>query len=115
MFNYNDSFIPFNILFVIVPIFIGIVFIFTIALIFSPKLRSKLMSKQVKAMNYMIDDNKDTLKHISSEVADISSEGIEKTARAIKKGLTEEEMFCKYCGSSIDGNSVFCKHCGKEQ
>ena len=53
-----------NILFYIVPILIAITFIFTIALIFSPKLRGKMMSKQIKATKHMLDYTKDDLQDI---------------------------------------------------
>ncbi len=34
----------------------------------------------------------------------------------VKDGLTGEnsEMYCKYCGNLIDGDSDFCKYCGKK-
>lgn len=131
----------FDILFIIVPIFMGIVFIFTFAMILSPKLRGKMMSRQFKSMKYMLDDSKDTLedvvtdmgnmaiktkkriidenedvlKDLSKKNADIYSPGIEATARAIKKGLTDDIKYCKYCGEAIDMDSNFCKSCGKKQ
>lgn len=41
-----------------------------------------------------------------------------KMARAVKKGLDEEEekeeIFCKYCGNYIDSDSEYCKYCGKK-
>jgi len=33
----------------------------------------------------------------------------------MKKGFSDEEIFCKHCGKAIDENSKFCKYCGKEQ
>lgn len=131
----------FEIMFTIVPIIIAVIWVFTIAMIFSPKLRAKFMGKQLKATKYMLDENKENLadmastvgditidsteriineneeqlRNISTKKANISKEGIETTVRAIKKGLTEDVMFCKYCGQSIDSDSRFCKSCGKEQ
>ncbi|MCR5307767.1 MAG: zinc ribbon domain-containing protein [bacterium] len=34
----------------------------------------------------------------------------------VKDGFTGEnsEMYCKYCGNLIDGDSDFCKYCGKK-
>lgn len=127
----------FNIIFTIVPILVVCIFIFTFAMILSPKLRGKMMSKQMKSLKYMmedseeiltdlsksainvqkniLDENEDTLKDIATKKANISKKGIETTVRAIKKGLDKEVIYCKHCGSSIDSDSKFCKNCGKEQ
>lgn len=131
----------FDILFLLVPVFIGFVFIFTFLMMFSPKLRGKMMSKQIKSLKYMMDDskddltdiattsgdvmvnaskkiidnNEDDLKDLVTKSANISKEGIETTVRAIRKGITEDEMYCKHCGTSIDKDSKYCKKCGKEQ
>ena len=131
----------FDILFIIVPIFIGCVFVFTFAMILSPKLRGKMMSRQIKSMKYMIDESKETLEDIATSMGDISvnsskniidnhegdlknivnksanimDDGIETTVRAIKKGLTTNPIYCKHCGKKIDEDSKYCKHCGKEQ
>ena len=131
-----------EILFFIVPIFIGCMFIFTFGMIFSPKLRSKFMGHQLKMQKRMLEDNKDViqdlgkltgeigvkttkgimdeneddLRHISSKGADIASDGITKTVRAIKKGMSDAgDVYCKHCGESIDSDSTFCKACGKKQ
>lgn len=107
--------IIFNIMFTIVPILVLCGFIFTIATIISPKLRSKFMSKQIKATKYMIDENEEILKDIATTNANISKDGIEITARVIKDGLTNDTIYCKHCGKAIDEDSKFCKHCGQEQ
>lgn len=130
-----------EILFYIVPILIGITFIMTIALMVSPKLRGKLMSRQIKATKHMMDYSKEDLKDILSTSADIginaekeildnneetmednvtrkaniNKKGIEITANAIKEGLTRSKIYCKHCGKLIDEDSKFCKSCGKEQ
>lgn len=130
-----------DILFYIVPIFIGLVFVFVIALMISPKLRGKLMSKQIKAAKHMMDYSKEDLKDLLSTSADIginaekeildnneetmrdnatrkaniNKKGIETTANAIKEGLTANKFYCKHCGKLIDEDSKFCKSCGKEQ
>ena len=44
----------------IIPILVGAIFIFTFIMIFSPKVRAKMMGKQIKATKYMIDENKGT-------------------------------------------------------
>ena len=105
----------FEIMFIIVPIFVLVIWVFAIAMIFSPKLRAKFMGKQIKATKYMMDENEEDLRSIANKNADISKESIETTVRAIKRGITEDEVFCKYCGKSIDSDSKFCKNCGKEQ
>ena len=130
-----------DILFYIVPILIGITFVMTIALMISPKLRGKLMSRQIKAAKHMmdyskedlkdllstsadiginaekeiLDNNEETMKDNATRKANISKEGIEITANAIKEGLSKNKIYCKHCGKLIDEDSRFCKSCGKEQ
>ncbi len=130
-----------EILFYIVPILIGITFVLMIALMISPKLRGKLMSRQIKATKHMMDYSKEDLKDILSTSADIginaekeildnneetmednvtrkaniNKKGIEITTNAIKEGLTRSKIYCKHCGKLIDEDSKFCKSCGKEQ
>ena len=55
------------------------------------------------------------LKDINRKTANISKDGVEITARAVKKGFSSETIYCKHCGNSIDADSRFCKTCGKEQ
>ena len=128
----------FDLLFIIVPIFIVSVFVFMIIMIASPKFRGKLMSRQFKSMRYMmeeskddlaklsgtaveikkqiLDDNEEILTELARQESKIRSVGIKSAAKAIKEGLTEtNSIFCKYCGSEIDSDSKFCKKCGKEQ
>ena len=135
------SVIILEILFFIIPILVVLTFIFTIALMVSPKLRGKWMSKQIEATKHMMEYSKDDLKDILStsksvEVnaekeildnneeimkdnvtrkANINKEGIEITAKAIKEGLSNNKVYCKYCGKLIDGDSKYCKVCGREQ
>lgn len=130
-----------EILFYIVPTLIGITFVLMIALMISPKLRGKLMSRQIKATKHMMDYSKEDLKDILSTSADIginaekeildnneetmednvtrkaniNKKGIEITTNAIKEGLTRSKIYCKHCGKLIDDDSKFCKSCGKEQ
>lgn len=106
----------FEALFVIVPIFIGIIFIFVIAQMISPKFRGKMMSRQMKSLKYMMDETKEDVESISNDMANATKDGIATTVHAVKKGFTEDNsIYCKYCGSKIDADSKFCKHCGKEQ
>lgn len=49
-------------------------------------------------------------------MVDATKESIETIARAVKKGIIEDEsIYCKHCGNKIDKDSRFCKNCGKEQ
>ena len=135
------SVIILEILFFIIPILVVLTFIFTIALMVSPKLRGKWMSKQIEATKHMMEYSKDDLKDILStsksvkvnaekeildnneeimkdnvtRKANINKEGIEITAKAIKEGLTNNKVYCKYCGKLIDIDSKYCKVCGREQ
>ncbi|MCI8588494.1 MAG: hypothetical protein HFG40_02460 [Bacilli bacterium] len=105
-----------NVMFVVVPIFIVVVFILVVAQIISPKFRGKMMSRQVKAAKYMMEESKEDIRSISTDMAYATKDGIETTTRAIKKGLTENEgIYCKHCGSLIDADSLYCKDCGKKQ
>ena len=128
----------FEIMFIIVPIFVALVFIFVIAMFVSPKLRGKMMSRQFKSMTYMmeeskddlvkmsgtaigikkqmLDENEDVLTDIAQKEAKIKSVGIKSAAKAVKESFTETDgVYCKHCGSEIDSDSKFCKKCGKEQ
>ena len=105
----------FNAIFIIVPIFIILVFVFMIATFISPKLRGKIMSNQIKATKYMMDESKQDLKSISDNMVYATRDGLKTTVRAIKEGFTDESIYCKHCGSEIDSDSKFCKMCGKEQ
>lgn len=129
-----------NILLIIVPIFAGLVFVFVIAMIISPKLRGKMMSRQLKATKYMmdaskedleamgtamgnmsvnirknvLDANEDTMRDMATREANINKDAVETTARAIRNGFVVESVYCKHCGNAIDADSEFCKKCGKE-
>lgn len=78
---------------------------------FSPEM-SKMATKSAK---YIQQQNKQDLTDIASTSADISSEAVTKTARAIKKGFSEETKFCIHCGEEIPKNALFCSKCGEKQ
>ena len=128
----------FNIMFIIVPILVFVGFIFTFALILSPKLRGKFMSKQIDAANHMLkesrnslsdlagttldikknilSENGDMLKEMYTKEAEIEKEGIKIRTRAFKEGFGGAgTIYCKNCGAVIDSDSNFCKSCGKKQ
>lgn len=109
-------------MFIFVTIFSSIIglitiagFAFVIAMFVSPKLRGKMMSNQIKANKYAVEESKEDIESISTNMADATKDGVEITARAVKEGFKEESIFCKHCGAKIDVDSKFCKHCGKEQ
>ena len=78
---------------------------------FAPEM-SKMATKTAK---YIQSENKEDLQDIATGAAEIKEEAVTKTARAIKKGLKDDTMFCKHCGAEIDADSTFCNKCGKEQ
>lgn len=100
---------------VIASIFVGTVFVLGIIMFISPKFRGKMMSRQIKAQRYMVEESKDDLKSISNDMADVTKEGLKTASRAIREGFKENNIVCKHCGYEIDDDSRFCKKCGKEQ
>lgn len=111
-----------NILYLLIIIPVAII-VLSIIFMMRPnsmeKTMEKMMERQAKTIGNVMDKNEDLLKKISTKSADISSEGIEIKARAMKKGFSgekrEDSKFCKYCGKTIDSDSIFCNYCGKEQ
>ena len=67
----------------------------------------------IKSRKKVLDENEELLTEMATRNASINKEGVEITARAIKKGLSKQVVHCKYCGKDIDDDSVFCKFCGK--
>lgn len=79
----------------------------------NPNIQGKMLSKQVKSLRNMMDESKDTLKSLADDMTDITKDSVEATARAVKKGLTEEDgVACPHCGKKIDKDSKYCKYCG---
>ena len=76
--------------------------------------RTEITKLNTKTTKYIQEENKDDLKDIASNTADISSDAITTTTKAIKKGL-KDTKFCSECGTEIDANAKFCNNCGKEQ
>lgn len=78
--------------------------------------RPEISKLSAKSERYIINNNKEELTDITNTSADIVDDAISQTARAVKRGLTQNEsMFCKHCGAQIDIDSKFCNKCGKEQ
>ena len=86
-------------------------------------LLSTTMGIGIGATSDAIDGNEDELRNVVDKGSDIASGGIFKTARAFGRGIKESfggtkgqaDAYCKYCGASIDADSVFCKKCGRQQ
>ena len=81
-FMFESFFREFNIMFIVVSIFILLVFIFVILSIISPKFRGKIMRRQVKATKYMVDYSKDDLEDIGTNLGNV--------AINIKKGILDK-------------------------
>ena len=81
---------------------------------FMPKIVKGMAKTNIYLSKEIQQEHKEDLSNIASTSADISSEAITKTAKAVKKGL-KNTMFCKHCGTEIDADSKFCNSCGKEQ
>lgn len=88
------------------------------------------MSKQIEATKHMMEYSKDDLKDILStsksvevnaekEILDnneeIMKDNVTRKANINKEGLTNNKVYCKYCGKLIDSDSKYCKVCGREQ
>ena len=75
--------------------------------------RPEITKHTIKTAKYLQEENKEELKKIMSNAAEINSEAVTVTAQAAQTGL-KEMMHCKYCGQKIDVDSQFCKHCGQK-
>ena len=75
--------------------------------------KPEITKQTLKTTKYIQEENKDELQQIITKNAEIHSEAITNTAKAVKSGLNET-MYCKYCGEKIDIDSQFCKHCGNK-
>jgi hypothetical protein len=91
------------------------IFILTFLIMISPKFRGKMMSRQIKAAKYMMDESEDTLRELATKSANIAKEGVKITSGAVNDGFSSWDMCCKYCGAAIDGDSIYCKKCGRKQ
>ena len=75
--------------------------------------KPEITKQTLKTTKYIQEENEDELQQIITKNAEIHSEAITNTAKAVKSGLNET-MYCKYCGEKIDIDSQFCKHCGNK-
>lgn len=76
--------------------------------------RPEMTRLSTRTAKYIQEENKGDLTDMADTGADIVSDAVKKTAKAVKQGLTDTK-FCKYCGAEIDADSVFCSKCGKKQ
>lgn len=104
-----------NLVFIIIPIVAIGIFIFTFLMMISPKLRGKLMSRQIKAAKYMMDESEEDLKELATKSANIAKDGVKITSGAVKDGFSSWDNYCKHCGALIDTDSIYCKKCGRKQ
>ncbi len=160
MFNLGPGFEIFQIMMIGSLILAGVMFVLSLFMMFSPKVRSKFMGIGIKSGRMALEDNKEELEkmgktgfdiqrgvmegsidtlakirkasidveeqvleenadrigNINTTHAKLNAKGVETTARALKKGFTQEEekqgIYCKHCGDLIDVDSKFCKSCG---
>lgn len=105
----------FGIIFVLSALFAVAVFVFVILMIFSPKVRGKMMSKQAKAARYMAEESKDDIKYTADAMSEATHDAIRNTVSAVREGIEGDCVYCKHCGKPIDRDSRFCKECGGEQ
>lgn len=134
------NFDVFSIVFIIIFVSSFFIIIFSLFMMFSPKMRAKALKRQLRnskmileearddltdlsvlsseigigSHKKIIDRNKSDMKDIATESAKINEDAVIITTSAIKKGLSlNKKEFCKHCGKEIDNDSVFCKFCGK--
>ncbi len=130
----------FFVVFIVMFVLAFLIIIFSMLMAFSPKMRAKMLKRQIRNSKMMleeakddltdlsvlsseigigshkkvIDRNKNDMKDIATESAKINEDAVTITTAAIKKGLSSSKgEFCKHCGKEIDDDSVFCKFCGK--
>ena len=75
--------------------------------------KPEITKHTIKTTKYIQEENKEELKEMLLTTAEIHSEAVTTTAKAVKAGMSDT-MYCKHCGQKIDSNSKFCKYCGKE-
>lgn len=81
----------------------------------------------IKTQRSIYENNEDDLMYNARKSADIEAEAIRRKAKAFKEGLgdlnlggtakvdPDPQKYCKYCGASIDADSLYCNKCGEKQ
>ena len=135
-----DGFTFGKIIFIGATVFIGSTFICVFAMFFSPKLKGKIMSREISAFKHMMNYSKNDVKNIKENMGNISidsehdilmqnknkikeinniyyetkKDSIKNTIKDIK-GELKNGCYCKFCEKKIDTDSKYCKNCGKRQ
>lgn len=128
-----------EIMFIIIPIFIGLTFLFALATIISPKLRGKIMSRQIKSIKHMTDYSQKYLEdieynikkaHIDAEkkivdkkysdlesiytnISSAKNNAVKQTMNAVKEGL-DGHKYCQNCARINKEDATYCDKCGKK-
>ncbi len=76
--------------------------------------KPEIARMRARSARYIQEQNKEDLQELASTGAQIQSDAVKTTARAVKEGLADTK-YCKHCGAKIDADSRFCKDCGGEQ
>lgn len=76
--------------------------------------KPEIAKMSARSARYIQEQNKEDLQGLASTGAEIHSEVVKTTARAVKEVLSDTK-YCKHCGAKIDEDSRFCKECGGEQ
>ena len=76
--------------------------------------KPEIARMRARSARYIQEQNKEDLQGLASTGAEIRSDAVKTTARAVKEGFSETK-YCKHCGAKIDVDSRFCKECGGEQ
>lgn len=135
-----DGFTFGKIIFIVATVFIGSTFIFVFAMFFSPKLKGKIMSREISAFKHMMNYSKNDVKNIKENMGNIAidseyniltqnknkikeinniyyetkKDSIKNTIKDIK-GKLKNSCYCKFCEKKIDTDSKYCESCGKRQ
>ena len=75
--------------------------------------RPEITKMSIKTMRHIQEENKDDLSASANNAADITSDAVTTTAKAVAEGI-RDTIFCKHCGAKIDADSKFCSSCGKK-
>ena len=78
--------------------------------------QNKIHKTLIKTNKYILQENKEELKDISSISGDIATPNVKKVTKAVVDTINEnpDKKYCKHCGKEVDSDSKFCMHCGKE-
>lgn len=75
---------------------------------------AKIAKASIASEKYIQQSTKEDLKDIADTSANITSDAVTTTVKAVKKGI-KDTKYCSECGAEIEADSKFCRHCGKNQ